>query len=181
MAVTPKMRFVKRGVTASNLPARGRQGTGGFKKPFDMKLLIITQKVDINDDILGFFHSWIAEFAKHCEKITVICLKKGEYNLPKNVKILSMGKENGESKLKYIINFYKYIWRERKEYDTVFVHMNPEYVMLGGSLWRFMGKKISLWYTHKSITQNLQWAERLGHIIFTASEKSFRLQSDKIQ
>jgi len=41
-----------------------------------MKLLIITQKVDINDDVLGFMHGWIAEFAKHCEKLTVICLQK---------------------------------------------------------------------------------------------------------
>jgi len=27
-----------------------------------MKLLICTQKVDINDDILGFFHGWILGF-----------------------------------------------------------------------------------------------------------------------
>jgi hypothetical protein len=60
-----------------------------------MKLLIITQKVDINDPILGFFHRWIEEFAKHCEKITVICLYKGTYNLPNNVKVLSLGKEEG--------------------------------------------------------------------------------------
>ena len=32
-----------------------------------MKLLIITQKVDSADPILGFFHQWVEEFAKHCE------------------------------------------------------------------------------------------------------------------
>ena len=79
-----------------------------------MKLLIITQKVDINDDVLGFFHRWIEEFAKHCEKITVICLQKGEYNLPDNVKVLSLGKEGAMAKIKYALNFYKYIWQERK-------------------------------------------------------------------
>lgn len=26
-----------------------------------MKLLIITQKVDINDDVLGFFHRWLED------------------------------------------------------------------------------------------------------------------------
>ena len=61
-----------------------------------MKILICTQKVDLNDDILGFFHSWIAEFAKQCEKVTVICLYKGEYDLPGNVKVLSLGKEKLE-------------------------------------------------------------------------------------
>ncbi len=52
-----------------------------------MKLLILTQKVDINDDVLGFFHRWILEFAKHYEYITVIALEIGEYNLPENVKV----------------------------------------------------------------------------------------------
>ena len=62
-----------------------------------MKLLICTQKVDTNDDNLGFFHDWIKEFARHCEKVTVICLYKGEYGLPKNVIVKSLGKENTHS------------------------------------------------------------------------------------
>ena len=41
----------------------------------NMKILIITQKVDQNDDVLGFFHGWIAEFAKHCEQVTVYFLR----------------------------------------------------------------------------------------------------------
>jgi len=32
-----------------------------------MKLLILTQKVDIDDDVLGFFHGWLEEFAKNVE------------------------------------------------------------------------------------------------------------------
>src|SRR3989338_3997811 len=96
-----------------------------------MKLLIITQKVDKNDPILGFFHRWLEEFAKNVEKLTVICLGKGEYDLPENVRVLSLGKESGHSKIKYLRRFYKYIWMERKNYDAVFVHMNPEYVILG--------------------------------------------------
>ena len=58
-----------------------------------MRLLILTQKVDINDNNLGFFHRWIEEFARHCESVIVVCLQKGEYHLPPNVKILSLGKE----------------------------------------------------------------------------------------
>ena len=58
-----------------------------------MKLLILTQKVDKNDDVLGFMHGWIAEFAKHCEKVTVIALGVGEFDLPRNVTVLSLGKD----------------------------------------------------------------------------------------
>ena len=50
-----------------------------------MKLLICTQKVDKNDSVLGFFHRWIEEFAKHCEKVTVICLQKGDDDLPAKI------------------------------------------------------------------------------------------------
>ena len=145
-----------------------------------MNLLIVTQKVDINDPILGFFVRWIEEFAKNVEKVTVICLEKGEYNLPENVKVLSLGKEDKLGRLIYLKNFYKYIWQERKNYDAVFVHMNPIYVVLGGLLWRSWGKKISLWYLHKSVDLKLRIAEKLTDTIFTASEKSFRLKSHKI-
>jgi len=78
----------------------------------------------------------------------VICLERGEYNLPKNVKILSLGKESGRSRIKYLFYFYKYIWQERKNYDTVFVHMNQEYVLLGGKLWLLLGKKVFMWRNH---------------------------------
>ena len=86
-----------------------------------MRLLVITQKVDRNDPVLGFFHRWIEEFAKHCEKVTVICLEMREHRLPINVRVLSLGKEQNKSKLKYIFRFYRYIWQERNNYD---VHRN---------------------------------------------------------
>ncbi|MDB5204364.1 MAG: hypothetical protein JWP09_392 [Candidatus Taylorbacteria bacterium] len=115
-----------------------------------MKLLIITQSIDKKNTVLGFFHSWVEEFAKRFEKITVICLEKGEYDLPQNVKVLSLGKEMGESKMRYVLNFYNYIWNERKNYDTVFVHMNQEYVLLGSLLWKLLGKKVTMWRNHHS-------------------------------
>lgn len=145
-----------------------------------MKLLIITQKVDINDDVLGFFHRWIEEFAKHCEKLTVICLQKGEYSLPGNVKVLSLGKETEVSKSKYIFNFYKYIWQERKNYDAVFVHMNPEYVVLGGIFWRLLKRRVALWYIHPKSNIFLKIAVFFTNKIFTATEKSFPFFSSKI-
>jgi len=115
-----------------------------------MKLLIVTQKVDTNDPVLGFFHRWIEEFAKYFEHIHVICLFEGKHNLPQNVQIHSLGKEKGRGRITYIFRFYKYIWRLRKEYDSVFVHMNQEYVLLGGLFWRFTGKVLYMWRNHYS-------------------------------
>src|ERR1700722_5572507 len=109
-----------------------------------MKLLILTQKVDINDPILGFFHSWINTLSLRFEKVTVICLEKGQYNLPPNVKVLSLGKEYRRSRFNYVKKFYSYIWSERDEYDAVFVHMNQEYVLLGSLFWKLWNKEVMM-------------------------------------
>jgi len=142
-----------------------------------MKLLIITQKVDQKDDNLSFFIDWINEFAKHCEKVSVICLYKGQYNLPENVQVYSLGKEEKQSRVQYISMFYKYIWQLRHEYDSVFVHMNPEYIVLGAFLWKVWSKKIGLWYTHHSVTVKLRMAVKMVDMIFTPVAESFRLKT----
>ena len=146
-----------------------------------MRLLILTQKVDKNDPVLGFFHRWVEEFAKNLDQVIVVCLQMGEYDLPENVKVLSLGKEEGKSKAEYLSDFYRYIWYERKNYDAVFVHMNPEYVVLGGLLWKLSGKKIVLWYIHKQVTLMLRVAEKLADAVLTASKESFCIKSNKVR
>lgn len=145
-----------------------------------MRLLILTQKVDKNDAILGFFHAWILEFSKKCERLTVICLERGDYDLPENVKIISLGKEENKNRLVYLLRFYKAIWQERNSYSAIFVHMNVEYIILGYIPWKILRKKISLWYMHKSVTRRLRLAEKLADCIFTGSVESFRLPSTKL-
>ncbi|MEN9920421.1 MAG: hypothetical protein RL538_314 [Candidatus Parcubacteria bacterium] len=145
-----------------------------------MKILIVTQVVDKEHPILGFFHRWIEEFAKRCEQVHVICLQEGKHSLPANVTVHSLGKESGKGRLTYLLRFYTYIWKYRKEYDSVFVHMNQVYVILGAPLWRLSGKKIKLWYMHGSVPFTLRIAEKLAHKIFTGSSESFRIKSEKV-
>lgn len=145
-----------------------------------MKLLITTQSVDLDDPVLGFFHVWIEALSKHYEKVTVICLREGVHTLPSNVTVLSLGKEKGEvSSLVYAWRFVRYIVQMRKEYDVVFVHMNPEYIVLCGLYWRALRKKIVLWYTHKSVDLKLRIAVAFANVVLTASKESFRLDSKK--
>lgn len=138
-----------------------------------MKLLILTQKIDQNDDVLGFFHAWVGKLALFYENITVIALGVGDYNLPPNVKVLSLGKESRPSRLNYVMNFYKYIWRQRENYDKVFVHMNQEYVILGGIFWRIFRKRISLWRNHEKGGLLIRLAVWLAHQIFCTSPFAF--------
>ncbi len=144
-----------------------------------MKILVLTQKVDSNDSVLGFFHRWLHEFSKSFEQVTAVCLQKGSFDLPNNVKVLSLGKEKGVSRLKYVLNFYRYIWRERKNYDVVFVHMNQEYVFLGWKLWKLLGKKVFLWRNHKKGNIFTRIAVLLSDAVFCTSPGSFTAQFKK--
>ncbi len=154
-----------------------------------MRLLILTQKIDKNDPILGFFHRWIEEFSKHCERVTVICLERGAYNLPQNVRVYSLGKEEENfqfsifnfQKVKYIWRFYKYIWSLRNDYDSVFVHMNPEYVLLGSLFWKILGKKIALWYVHRETNFKLRLAVLLSNVVLTSASSSLNIKNPKIR
>ncbi|MEK7546290.1 MAG: glycosyltransferase family 4 protein [Patescibacteria group bacterium] len=114
-----------------------------------MKLLIVAQVADRDDDVLGAFHQWIARFAEVFDSVDVICLRKGAIALPANVRVHSLGKEEKPSRWRYVSRFYRYAFGLRKDYDVVFVHMNPEYVVLMGLFWRLMGKTVFLWYAHK--------------------------------
>ncbi len=144
-----------------------------------MRLLVLTQSVDKQDPTLGFFHNWILKLAESYKEIIVICLKKGEYSLPKNVKVFSLGKEGGESKVKYIINFFTLISRYHKEYDSVFVHMNEEFVLLGGFFWKILGKKIFFWRNHKKGSLMTKIAVSLSEKVFCTSKQSFTARFKK--
>lgn len=145
-----------------------------------MKLLIITQKIDENDDILGFFHRWMEEFAKQAEKVIVIAQFVGAYNLPKNVEVFSLGKEKGYSKIRQLFNFKVLLLKNLGKIDAIFVHMVPLWVVLGAPLFKIYRKKVYLWYVHKSVGFWLKTAEKCITKIFTASLESCRLKSDKI-
>ncbi len=144
-----------------------------------MRILLVTQKVDMNDSVLGFFHRWIVEFSKSFESVTVICLQKGEFDLPKNVKVLSLGKEKRPSRFLYVLHFYKYIWQERHNYDVVFVHMNQEYVLLGWKIWKVLGKKVFLWRNHLKGNFATRLAVFLADKVFCTSQYSYTAQFKK--
>lgn len=134
-----------------------------------MKLLICTQAVDKNDPILGFFHRWIEEFAKHFEVIHVICLREGVHTLPKNVHIYSLGKENGESRIKYTSRFYGYLRKLRGTYTHVFIHMNPHYILLGGIYWKLRNTPIFFWRNHAKMNIMTRIAAPFTRRIFYTS------------
>lgn len=139
-----------------------------------MRLLVVTQTVDTTDTRLGFFHTWITQLAQHFDSIEVICLYEGAHSLPGNVHVYSLGKEKGSvSKLRYSVRFLRLVWSLRSSYDRVFVHMNQEYVLLGGLCFKLLGKKVYLWRNHYAGTVLTYFASFLSTRVFYTSKYSY--------
>lgn len=137
-------------------------------------LLICTQKVDAQDQVLGFFVRWIEQLAPHFQRVTIICLEQGETVLPPNCQVCSLGKERGmRSSLVYAVRFLRLLLTGHMSYDAVFVHMNQEYVLLAGWWWRLFGKRIFLWRNHPSGSFWTRLAAMLAHVVFYTSDQSY--------
>jgi glycosyltransferase involved in cell wall biosynthesis len=138
-----------------------------------MKLLLITQVVDTQDPGLSFMTQWISEFALRYEHIHVICLKEGIHELPKNVTVHSLGKEEGGGRVQYTSRLFQYAWKLRAEYDAVFVHMNQEYILLAGWLWVCLRKPIYMWRNHYAGTLLTDIAAFFCTKVFCTSKHSY--------
>ncbi len=145
-----------------------------------MNLLIITQKVDEKDDLLGFFVDWLRGFADKFDEVFVITLYKGSYDLPQNVHVYSLGKEKGNSKIARAFNFYRYLFKLVPKSSGIFAHMSPVFVIASWPVTSLFGKKIILWYLHRSVTFRLKLAEKLSYKIVTANKESLKIESKKI-
>ena len=145
-----------------------------------MKLLIITQRVDANDDNLGAFYQWFERFSKYFEHVTILTSFRGEVSLPGNVSVYSFGKEKGYGRLRRFWTFLELFSRHYARCDIVLFHMIPEYVLAVLPFLISLKRRTALWYAHKSVTRTLRYAEHFVDYILTSSPAGFRMPSKKV-
>ena len=147
-----------------------------------MKLLVITQRVDKDDENLGAFYYWFEAFASRFESVVIIADGVGNFSLPDNVEVYSLGKERRHNRIRRIWKFWEFFSEHYAKSDAVFFHMIPEFVIAAAPFTLSLkGKRVSgLWYAHKSVTPMLRCAEKIVDYIFSSSEAGFRLPSKKI-
>ncbi|MDP3740710.1 MAG: glycosyltransferase family 4 protein [bacterium] len=147
-----------------------------------MKLVFITRKIDRNDPLTGFVLTWISKLATRLEKFYVICQEKGDTSgLAKNIEVFSFGKEKGYGRLRQGYELLVISFRLARSADGFFVHMHPIYAIIAWLPAKLFGRKMILWYTHKSVDLKLKIAHALVDVVFTASKESFRLPSNKVR
>ena len=144
-----------------------------------MRLLIVTQKVDRADSVLGFFHRWLEEFAKHCDELVVIAQLRGDYDLPANVTVLTLGKEDGSPRWLQVLRFWKILLSRHGSVDSALVHMTPLWVVLGAPLWFLRGTGVFLWYEVRRGGWTLSMATALARKVFCATKDGLPWASKK--
>ncbi|MEN9605092.1 MAG: hypothetical protein RJB39_777 [Candidatus Parcubacteria bacterium] len=138
-----------------------------------MKLLMITQKVDMNDSVMGFCHAWVKKIAAQVDTLYVITLYQGVTDLPKNVKLFSLKKEKGYPRFLRYILFYIHLFRVMWRVDGVFLHMCPEYFQAIYPLNFFLRKKVTLWYAHVKMSPLAAWVGARVNTVLSPSKESF--------
>ncbi|MDO8676890.1 MAG: glycosyltransferase [Candidatus Azambacteria bacterium] len=144
-----------------------------------MKLLIITQKYDINDSNLGVFIIWWNKLAAKIEKLYILALEKQSEPTANNIKVLSIGKERGVGFLGKIFGFYWGLFKIIGHVDAIFIHMIPKYVILAAPVAFIFRKPIYLWYTGVSAHSQLKLAVLFCKKVFTAHGAAMRVNTPK--
>lgn len=148
-----------------------------------MKVLMITQKVDLDDSLLGFTHTWVVKLAERVDRLHGLALSgEGRRSLPANATFHSMGKERGTKRLGRLVNFTRVVAPLvlGRQVDVVFAHMCPLYAIAAAPYCKLRHVPLVLWFTHGGVNWRLRLAEKLVDRVVTASAESFRLSSPKV-
>lgn len=148
-----------------------------------MRILIITQAVDENDHVLGFFVGWIRRLAERVSSVHVLTQSQGSHRLNASVRVHSLGKERGAGRLSRQLQLQGQLARILlldRSVDVVLCHMCPEYALAAYPLARVAGVPLFLWYTHGQGSGRLRLAQRAVRRVLTASAESYPFPSPKV-
>ena len=147
-----------------------------------MKLLLITPKVDPNDDLFGHVHTWIAHLARRVERLDVIALWANRPPLPANVRFATLGKELTTDKLLWLARLQRLVGRlcAERQVDAVLAHMAPIFAVGAAPIARLTGRPLFLWYAHGHVSPLLRLAHALVDGVGTSTPEGFRIPSRKV-
>ena len=148
-----------------------------------LRVLMITQKVDLDDDILGFTHTWVNKLAERVVWLHMLALSVGRHDLRDNVTLYSMGKEQGAARLRRLVNFNRVIVPLvlRRQVDVVFIHMCPLYAVLAAPWTKLRRVPVVMWYSHAHVSNVLRLAHAVSARVLTASAESYSLPGEKVR
>jgi glycosyltransferase involved in cell wall biosynthesis len=146
-----------------------------------MRLLVFTNKFDRDDDLLGFFVSWVGTLSKILEKVIVVTQEVGEYDNLANVSVINLDKANNPGKMSRVFNFYRQAREHKDEFDAILIMMAPSWAIFSWPLKVILKKKLYLWYAVWKGDSRLFIAEKLVDNIFSSIPEAFPFPTPKLK
>lgn len=144
-----------------------------------MRILVITQKYDKSDPVLGAFNVWWEKLAEKLDSVCILALEKRSEAPMSNMEVFSMGKESGAGKIGRLFNFYKNLFKVLPGNDAVFVHMIPLYLILAWLPVKIFGNKLVMWYAGVTMNNAVKLAVWLSDKTVTSHQSGLRMKSKK--
>lgn len=147
-----------------------------------MKLLLVTQRIDEQHDLLGFLVGWLEQMNRSVE-LEVVAQSVGRHPFEDRFEVHSLGKEAGVGRWRRLLALESRLVDaivRRDAVDAVLCHMCPEFVPPAFLAALVRGVPVFLWYTHGTSTWRLRLAHSLCRAVLTASRPGFPFESDKV-
>ena len=152
-----------------------------------LRLLLITPKLDPNDDLFGHSYTWVMALARRVERLDVVTLWGGRPPLPPNVRLVALGKGGrGPGRAAERV-----VWLARLErlvawlclggrVDAVLAHMAPVFAVAAAPAARLAGLPLFLWYAHGHVSPMLRLAHALVDGVGSSTSDGFRIPTRKL-
>ena len=147
-----------------------------------MRLLLITPRVDPNDDLFGHVHAWATALARRVERLYVVALWDGNPKLPANARFASLGKGSTADKALWLARLQRLVGRlcSGGRVDAVLAHMAPVFAVAAAPIARLTRTPVVLWYAHGHVSPMLRLAHALVDGVGTSTPDGFRIPSGKV-
>jgi glycosyltransferase involved in cell wall biosynthesis len=143
-----------------------------------MRLVFVTQKVDVDDPILGATVAKLRALAARCEEVHVLALSVGRHDLPENVTFATFGASTRLARgLRYARVLLPALLRRP---DALLAHMCPIYLVLAAPLAKPLRVPLLIWYTHWTVDRTLRAATRLCDLALSVDRRSYPINSPKV-
>jgi glycosyltransferase involved in cell wall biosynthesis len=146
------------------------------------RILVFNLATDLDHPVLGFTSYWIRALADQVGQIDVLTMQAGKIDLPKNVRVYSVGKERGFSKARRAVEFYKLLSRllSQGPVDGCFSHMITIFSVMAAPVLKMKGIPLVTWYAHPSLTPTLKWAHFCSDRMVTSLPRAYPYRADKL-
>lgn len=145
------------------------------------ELVIFNLEMNLDSTVMAAAHDWVESFAKKYDVVKVYSTHVGRVVLPANVTVTEIGGGTVWARILAFSRLMRVVtsnFGSRREL-VVFHHMSTYTAVILGPVFRLLGVKQGLWYSHSVKSFSLSFAASLVDFVFSSSPEALPLESSK--